>query len=682
MRIRPVMGVLAVLAFPALYLLLFVPNYSPVDLDLEVGEVLSSGLIAPVGFEVLLPDSQLSRVAQDRAEAVAVYFRRSPDVWPRIRNRLNQRLSANLDSAAVQRLLSDLEAIYREGVFDSSAVRQVYAGDEAVVLQEGFQESLNLGRMHTLQSVRGWLSRRLREMTSSMALSVGVDIFVTNLVDMLHPNMEMDASARDDAVELINASISPVDTVIAAGDTLVPPGGVVTSRTKQYVRALQTSEAAVRSRSSLAYLSGRLLLMLGGLALALAYVRDQMSDTWRRPRRFLLLACIWLLTMASTGAVWRLLGTLYNVSMGSLISFGAVLTAIFFHRRDAYAITAIFALVMAASQIHPYMLGMVTFVSGCVAAGAAWDIRRRSNFPRAVLLSAMAGVTAYWAVSLIGLGFSPALWWISQIEIALSPVVGIGAASILLFAFERVFGVYTALSIDEATSRHHPLLDRLSREAMGTWQHSQAVADLASEAAEAIGADPSLAQAGGLFHDVGKLYAPKMFIENQNAAEGETNPHDGMRPQNSARAIIRHVDEGVKLARRHRVPGAVVDLIRQSHGNSLTRYFYEKARRESPSPDALDSGDFRYAGPRPRTREAGLVLLADVVESATKNIQDAGDQTLSAFITSLIAEKEADGQLDHCHLTRAQLRKVAETFAQVLRGRFHSRVKDFPHGPE
>jgi hypothetical protein len=678
LRLRPVYGLLAALAFPVLYLLLFAPDYSPVDLDVEVGEVLSSGLIAPVGFEVMLPDSQLSRLASSRAEEVAVYFRRRGSVWPRVRRQLESSLARHLDSGGVRRLLEDLEAIYREGVFDSAAVRRVYQGDEAVVLEDGYQESLFLSRLHSLQSVRGWLTRRLRDMGGPAGM--GMELFASTVTGLLDPNLEPDPTARADAVELIHASISPVDTVIAAGDTLVPPGGVVTSRTKQYVESMQSSEAAVRSRSRLSYLGGRLLLILGALGLTLAYVRDQMADTWNRPRRFLLLATIWLLTMAGTGAVWRLLGTLYNASMASLISFGAVLTAIFFHRRDAYAITAVFALVMAASQIHPYMVGMVTFVSGSVAAGAAWDIRSRSNFPRAVALAALAGVAAYWAVSLIGLGFSPAVWWVSQLEIVLSPVVGIGAASVLLFAFERVFGVYTALSIDEATSRHHPLLDRLSQEAMGSWQHSQAVADLASEAAEAIGADPALAQAGGLFHDVGKLYAPRMFIENQDP--DEPNPHDDMDPRDSARAIVRHVEEGVKLARKSRVPGAVVDIIRQSHGDSLTRYFYEKARKSSPSPDALDSGDFRYPGPRPLTREAGLVLLADVVESATKNLADTDGESLSAVINRLLAEKEAEGQLDHCHLTKAQLKKVAETFAQVLRGRYHSRVKDFPHGRE
>lgn len=678
MRLRPLFGLLAALAFPLLYLLLFAPDYSPVDLDVEVGEVLSSGLIAPVGFEVMLPDSQMSRLARNRADEVAVYLRRRGSVWPRVRQRLEGSLAQHLDSGGVARLLDDLEAIYREGVFDSTAVRGVYQGDEAVVLEEGFQEEIFLSRLHSLQSVRGWLTRRLRDMAGPAG--VGMELFSSTVTGMLDPNLEMDPAARDDAVELINASISPVDTVIAAGDTLVPPGGVVTSRTKQYVQAMQSSEAAVRSRSRLAYLGGRLLLILGALGLTLAYVRDQMADTWIRPRRFLLLATIWLLTMAGTGAVWRLLGTLYNASMASLISFGAVLTAIFFHRRDAYAITAVFALVMAASQIHPYMVGMVTFVSGSVAAGAAWDIRSRSNFPRAVLLAALSGMAAYWAISLIGLGFSPAVWWVSQLEIVLSPVVGIGAASVLLFAFERVFGVYTALSIDEATSRNHPLLDRLSREAMGSWQHSQAVADLASEAAEAIGADPALAQAGGLFHDVGKLYDPKMFIENQDP--DQPNPHDGMDPRDSARAIIRHVEEGVKLARKNRVPGAIVDIVRQSHGDSLTRYFYEKARKASASPDALDSGDFRYPGPRPLTREAGLVLLADVVESATKNLADTDGESLSSVINRLIAEKEAEGQLDHCHLTKAHLKKVSETFAQVLRGRYHSRVKDFPHGGE
>jgi putative nucleotidyltransferase with HDIG domain len=214
---------------------------------------------------------------------------------------------------------------------------------------------------------------------------------------------------------------------------------------------------------------------------------------------------------------------------------------------------------------------------------------------------------------------------------------------------------------------------------MGTWQHSQAVADLAAEAAKAIGADSQLAEAGGLFHDIGKLVKPSYFIENiRFMGENRANPHDELTPLQSARMIISHVEDGVRLAREHRVPAPIVDMIAQSHGTTSARYFLEEARREAINPDDVDVADFSYEGPPPQSREAALVLLADSVESAVKAIASPSAESIAETVQDVIEGRDDEGQFDECNITRADLRTVEETFVQVLLSRYHERVTDYP----
>ncbi|MBD3368785.1 HDIG domain-containing protein [Candidatus Fermentibacteria bacterium] len=669
------LGILILVMFPALYYVLLSTERSVVDFDVQVGQTVSSGLVAPVDFEVMLSDSEYMRARSSVAAGVPIYLRIDENVWPVLRSTLRSKLmEATRDTAFTEGVIDRVEGVYQRGVFDLDRVRDTYQGDKAVVIRDTLRTETGLFELNELQEVKSALEMILRD--GGMP-SIAVELLPVEL----RPNAVIDNEARNRAVSSVTSRISMLDTVIHAGDTLVGPGGVVTSRTKQYISALRRSETAIQSNTGVIHTTGRALLVLGLLALAILYVHDQMPGAWRSSRRFLLLGTIWLVSLGGTGVSWMLLRNLYDASLASLVSFGAVLTAIFFNRRDAYFLVMVFALMLAPTQMYPFSIALVTFVSGSLAARAGWDLRKRSSVPLSIVYAALGGLLAYLSVVLLDVGLVARRWWVSVLEIVFSPIIGVGAAMSLLFTFEKIFGVYTVLAIDEAASRHHPLLERLSDEAMGSWQHSQAVADLASEAAEAIEADISLAQAGGLFHDIGKLDDPGYFIENQSEGEGEvTNPHDEMDPYESAKKIISHVQKGVELARRHRVPSAVVDIIKQSHGTTASKYFYEKARSQAPAPDAVNIDAFRYPGPKPQSREAALVMLADSVESATKALSDTSSETLIATIRRIVAEREADGQLDDCSLTRANLRKIEETFAQVLRGRYHERVKDYPHG--
>ena len=239
----------------------------------------------------------------------------------------------------------------------------------------------------------------------------------------------------------------------------------------------------------------------------------------------------------------------------------------------------------------------------------------------------------------------------------------------LLPVWERVFSLDTPMQLLEIANPTAPLLKRLMIEAPGTYHHSMMVANLAEAGAEAIGADALLVRVASYYHDIGKIGNPQMFKENQLHT---CNPHDSMPPQESAKLIIRHVSKGVELAERYKLPRRVVDIIKQHHGTSLALFFYYKAKELDEN---VKEEIFRYNGPRPNTREAGILMLADVVEAAVRANKSAQKGELEDHVSKLIKSKQDDGQLDDCPLSRPEIRAIEHAFIGVFRGANYQRIK-------
>jgi putative nucleotidyltransferase with HDIG domain len=210
--------------------------------------------------------------------------------------------------------------------------------------------------------------------------------------------------------------------------------------------------------------------------------------------------------------------------------------------------------------------------------------------------------------------------------------------------------------------------------APGTYHHSVVVGNLVEAAAEAINANPLLARVAAYYHDIGKIAKAQYFIENQSGGE---NRHDRLSPNMSALVLISHVKDGVELARQHRLGQPIADIIRQSHGTALIKYFYHKAVEQARPGQTIDEYEFRYPGPKPQTREAGLVLLADAVEAASRTLADSSPARIQGLVQKIINNIFIDGQLDECELTLKNLHEIAWSFNQILAGIHHQRI-DYP----
>ena len=352
--------------------------------------------------------------------------------------------------------------------------------------------------------------------------------------------------------------------------------------------------------------------------------------------------------------------------------FVTVLLAILWDGRLALvAVMVITALTAAQDPFASPDTVLLALAGGSAAALSVRNFQRLSQTWHFIAITYGVYLVVLGALSLRGADFAllPALGWALAATVA-SAIMAIG----FLPVFELLTGITTTQTLVTWADPNRPLMQRLALEAPGTNTHTLQVANLAEAAARDVGANPVLCRAGAYYHDVGKLTSPLHFIENQ---PDNANPHDHMDPLDSAVVVRRHVTGGVELAEREKVPAAVVEFIREHHGDQEIGFFLDRAveRAENEGGEPPDPADFRYPGPRPQSRETAIVMLADTVESAMRTFKNPTPERIRAKIQDLFTEKVGDGQLDDANLTLRDLARMKERFARVLGGIHHRRIE-------
>lgn len=251
----------------------------------------------------------------------------------------------------------------------------------------------------------------------------------------------------------------------------------------------------------------------------------------------------------------------------------------------------------------------------------------------------------------------------------LSSMVVLGVLPLL----ENTFKIVTPYSLAELADHNQPVLKKLQMEAPGTYHHSLMVANLCEAAAEAIGADPILAKVGAYYHDIGKLKRPFFFVENQSSF-GIENPHNKLNSRLSKMVVTAHTKDGVEIAKEYKLPSIIYDFILQHHGDGLASYFYNQAIKEEGAENVKEE-QFRYSGPKPKTKEVAILMIADAVEAAVRAMKASTTEEIESIIKKIIDERINDNQLSDCPLTLADLKTIAATFSRILRGTQHDRIK-------
>jgi putative nucleotidyltransferase with HDIG domain len=420
-----------------------------------------------------------------------------------------------------------------------------------------------------------------------------------------------------------------------------------------------TQESLLTAIADVVFVS--LLVLVGGL-----YLNANEQSVWTRFRDVAILAAI-------------VLGVVYGTWISALLLPGV----------PPYVLPIPLAPILATLLLNP-RVGIIVAVVG-VGVGVLFNVLDGSHVVGS-LLAAAAGVTAMGVISerskLISAGglvvavTGASAMGATLIEGGILPgaivagglgLVG-GSITVILMlgllpVFEAVFGVTTDVRLLELANPGHPLLKRLMMEAPGTYSHSVMTGNLAETAALEIGASGLLARVGSYYHDVGKIRRPGFFVENQAGAQ---NPHDNTSPALSALIITAHVREGVELAEQYRLPAEIVEIVRQHHGTSMVMYFYNKAAAEG---GPVYEADFRYAGERPRSREAALVMLADSCEAAVRATTKPTPPRIEEVVRKVVSAKLADHQLDLAKLTLAEIESVIVVYTRMLSSVYHPRME-------
>lgn len=489
----------------------------------------------------------------------------------------------------------------------------------------------------------------------------------------VRPNVRFDEQATRAAREAAAQAVAPIMVTVQEGQVIVRDGDPVTPE------ALEKLEffGLLSPRQSWPEFLG-LLALLGLWAAAFVLALYRSTQHTRQSRQLLLIVGLVVVTLLAG----RLLVPVPELRYAFPVAGTVMLLAVLLDFRTATLASWFLALALGILDGFSLVTTLVAGFGSLAGAAVVWRAERTMTFLWSGLAVAVSTAATALA-SLLALGRQPVDISLAGNVVLQSGINGVLSASLCFLSFSllgRLLGITTHLQLLELAHPTQPLLARLAREAPGTYHHSLVVGNLAEAAAEVVGADPLLARVACLYHDIGKVLHPELYVENQ---ANRMNVHEVLDPQTSARLIKEHVTEGVKLAKRARLPKPIVDIVQQHHGTTLIKYFYVKAQERGLP---VDERDFRYSGPRPQSKEAAVVLLADSVEAAVRAAAQAGklyepgdpqcvSKRLAEIVDRVIRDRLEDGQLDEADLTLRQISEIRRVLLSMLEGVYHPRIE-------
>ena len=496
---------------------------------------------------------------------------------------------------------------------------------------------------------------------------------------LIQPNITLNRNETQERKKAATAEIKTVLHKIKAGEMLLREGERVTE-----VQLLKLKTLAMQTKKQQVLLTSVGAALLLACLLMTTYILHLGQPgrlSGEHNKGLLFMASVFLTFFLLAEISYKLsevltLNATLPIQMTSIwfgipLASGAMIVCVFMGIGVALPMAMVMAVSFAVifGNSLPYFLYFL--ISGTMAAYWIQNCRERKVFITAGAKLGLLNVALVTAIDfyLADLSGSKLFYdWVFGL------MGGIGAGIVtagIVPLVEIAFGYTTDISLLEQANLDRPILRRLMIEAPGTYHHSVIVGSLVEAAASEIGANHLLAKVCGYYHDIGKLNKPLYFIENQTNGR---NKHDKLAPSMSGLILIAHVKEGVEIAREHKLGQDIIDTIRQHHGTSFIKFFYDKAK-QLKGEDQVNVDDFRYPGPKPQTREAGLVMLADVVEAASRTLDNPTPSRIQGLVQNLINHIFSDGQLDECELTLKDLHKIARSFNKILYGIHHHRIE-------
>lgn len=562
------------------------------------------------------------------------------------------------------KLKAYIEGISSVGIVDNVTASKITQGALPLirVVNDNELRNVSTGQFRTQRQAYMLLDSLLRSNVSEFNTSE------INLSSLVVPNVIYDSIENERLLSEALLQATAAIGVIQQGERIIDRGDIVNPQLYQVLltyEEMMTSRDLTNSKEQFYTDFGAVLYTLLLFAGVYAYLFLYRKEWWDSDRRVL---CI--LTLLLGFYVFAVLFS--NVFTGGLLiipfTILPILMVVFYDSRTALFVYMVELLLCLTLATFPLEFIFVEFAAGLIAIFSLKELSHRSQLLRTAAWVLLVYVVSYFAIELMTTGTINQFTWRFMGYFLINAVL-ISFAYIMIFVVEKLFGFTSMVTLVELSDINNPLLQELSEECPGTFQHSMAVSNLAAAAARKIGANVQLVRTGALYHDIGKLSNPAFFTENQHGV----NPHDQLSPEQSAKMIIGHIKDGMKRAEKANLPKVVKDMITQHHGAGKAKYFYITACRKQGE-DNVNPVDFMYPGPNPQTIESSLIMMADAVEAASRSLSDHSQQALTELVNRIIDSQISEGLHNDSPISFRDISLIKQIFINRLGTMYHARI--------
>ena len=560
---------------------------------------------------------------------------------------------------------SIVDAVSRHGILNIASSSNLR---DSLAIRIGNIDKIEpTSKFYYFDQAKNEVKNKIQELNYSDELKAAITEFTIHFV---YPNLVYNEEATSLEAEQAKNNVPKYAGIVNENERIIAKHDRITKQVKLKIESYKEAKGeAIGSEGIVLQLIGKFLHILFFITILAIYLYLFRKKIFYDNTKIVLISIIVIFISFVTYLVNHI-AIKAPIQYLIFVPAASMIFTIVFDSRVGFYLTVILSLIVGALRGNDYTFMAMNFIAGGLSVYTVRDIKNRSQIFRSFIFI-LIGYTA----SILAFGlerFAPAESMLIELAFAatnalISPVLTYG----LLIFFERLFNITTDLTLLELSNFDRPLLRELARKAPGTFNHSMTMGTIAEAAAEKIGANALLARVGAYYHDIGKINDPQGFVENQMNSQ---NRHENLPPEESVHLILKHVNDGIELARHHKLPQELIDFIPMHHGTTVSKFFYEKAKTLYGE-DKINIDDFKYPGPKPNTKETAIVMLADGCESAVRSIADPDTTKVENMINNIFNSRLKEAQLDESPITFSDLSKMKEAFISILISQHHRRIK-------
>ena len=648
----------------------FLPRNEAKQYAYEIGEPWHYGtLIAKFDFPVYKTDETVQRERDSLLHSFQPYYNydNSVESVQTAKLRVELAKAGTLPPGFAQALIEKLHQLYQTGIMGTPQYNS-FNNDTTSQIRVVFGKDAESRKVSLIYSTMTAYELLLDDSYLSKERLLMQRL---NMNDYIMPNLILDRNRTETARNDLLSGITPASGMVMAGQKIIGQGDMVDDYN---YRVLNSMEKEIDRRQAgksqiTRHFVGNIIYVIAFMLLFTLYLKPFRRDYFSKPRCVAMLYTFIALFPLCVSLMME--HSYFSFSVYVLpFAMGPIFVRIFLDSRTAFVTHLITVLISACALRYQFDFIIIQTIAGLIAIYSLREVSTRSQIFRTALWVFVATCAMYFALKLMesngDMRFGRSMYYHFLINGVLLLL-----AYPLMFVVEKTFGFVSVLTLIELSDTNKGLLRKLSEIAPGTFQHSITVGNLASEIANKIGAKATLARTGALYHDIGKIKNPAFFTENQ---QGGMNPHDNLTEKESARIIIAHVTDGVKLAEEYNLPVVIRDFILTHHGCGMSKYFYIKYQNEHPN-EVVDKSPFTYPGPNPSTREQAILMMADSCEAASHSLKEYTEESIAKLVNQLVDQQVKDGLFSECKITFYDIAVAKQVLIERLKAIYHTRIK-------